>query len=115
MSFTTKGPDLTVANGASTSNAVYADGNYEGAYGVGIASPAVLAEAGTIEVTNGYQATDSTNVWRTLQDDTPADIAIPAAGKARVYLRIPFFNGFRIKLAVNAGAQRVFNTNIVSD
>ncbi len=114
MSFTSKGPNLTVAAAATISNHVYADGNYEGAYGVTIHAPAVLPEVGTIEVTDGEKKDDATNVWRTMQDDTPADVACPLAGKSRLYLRIPFANGFRIKIAAVA-AQRVFNTSIASD
>ncbi len=114
MSFTTKGPDLTIAAAGTTSNAIYADGNYEGAYGVEIYAPAVCPEVGVIEVTDGVVANAATNVWRTLQEDTPADVAAPLAGKSRTYLRIPFCNGFRIKLAAVA-SQRVFNTSIASD
>ena len=114
MSFTSKGVDVVVAIGETISNHVYADGNYEGAYGIGILAPATLPETGTIEVTDGVLANDATNVWRTLQDDTPADIAAPLAGKARMYIRLPFFNGFRIKLGATAAA-RTFNTSYTSD
>lgn len=118
--FTTKGPNLTVANGATTSNHIYADGNYEGScFGLMIHSPAVLAEAGTIEVTDGTAGTDATNVWRTLQLNSDiaagADIPIPAAGKSRLYKDLSCANGFRIKLGGAAAAQRIFNTSLVSE
>jgi hypothetical protein len=119
MSFTTKGPNLTVANGATVSNHIYANGNYESGWcGLMIHSPAVLIEAGTIEVTDGEPKDDATNVWRTLQlnSDTAvgADLPIPAAGKSRLYKDLNSANGIRIRLGGAAGAQRVFNTSLIS-
>jgi hypothetical protein len=117
--FTSKGPDLTVAAAGTTSNHVYADGNYESGFdGIMIYSPAALAEAGTIQVTDGVLASDATNVWRTLQIDSTtaagADITIPAASKARLYRELMHANGFRIVLGGAAAAQRVFNTSLIS-
>lgn len=114
--FNVKGPDLTVANGATNSNAIYADGNYESCvFGIMLLAPAALLEAGTIQVTDGVLATDATNVWRTLQinSDTAvgADLPIPAAGKARFYSELCHANGFRIVLGGAAAAARVFNTS----
>lgn len=111
--FTGKMLDIVVASGQTASTPIYADGHYEFSYGVMIYSPAAT-EAGTIEVTDGRVDTDASNVWRTLQDETGTDIAIPAAGKARLYTRIPFANGFRIKLAGAAGATRTFNTTFLA-
>jgi hypothetical protein len=118
MSFTAKGPNITVAAAATTSNHIYADKNYEGSKcGLMLHSPAVLAEAGTIQVTDGVESTDATNVWRTLQLNSDiaagADLPIPAAGKSRLYKDLSHANGFRIVLGGAAGAQRVFNTSLV--
>jgi hypothetical protein len=117
--FTTKGPNLTVAAAGVLSNHIYADKHYESSEGgIMIHSPAVLAEAGTIEVTDGEEKNDATNVWRTLQlnSDTAAgaDLPIPAAGKSRLYKDLSHANGFRIRIAA-AAAQRIFNTSLVSE
>jgi hypothetical protein len=117
--FTTKGPDLTVAAAGVLSNHIYADKNYESSLlGILIYSPATLPEAGTIEVTDGVEANDATNVWRTLQLNSDiaagADLPIPAAGKARLYKDLSCANGFRIRIAAVA-AQRVFNTSFIAE
>lgn len=110
MSFTAQGPDIVVANGATLSNEITADSNYEGAYGIMIHAPAVLAEAGTFLV-----AVKGAGTFSTLQNDTPADETIPTAGKARLYIRLPFAGSFKISLGGAAGAIRTFKTSIVSD
>lgn len=116
MPQTTKIKNLTVPSGSNVSNIMDANGFYDGAYGIMIYAPAALPEAaGTIEVTDDAAPTAAGSTWRTLQDDTPADVAYPAAGKARLYLRLPFANGFRIKLGGNAAADRVFAVTLIAD
>lgn len=110
MSFTTQGPNIVVANGATLSGEIAADANYEGAYGILVHAPAVLAEAGTFLV-----AEKAGGTYTTLQDDTPADVAVPTAGKSRLYVRLPFAGAFKISLASAAGAARTFRTTLVSD
>lgn len=110
MSFTTQGPDIVVPNAATLSNEIAADGNYEGSYGILVHAPAVLAEVGTFLV-----AEKSGGTFGTLQDDTPADVAVPTAGKSRFYIRLPFAGAFKISLGSAAAASRTFKTSIVSD
>lgn len=70
-----------------------------------IAAPAVLPEAITIQVNS---LPDGSGVWSTLQDDTPADIAGPLAGKVRFYPQLAGAPAFRLVAGGAVAADRVF-------
>lgn len=98
--------DIVVANGATESGVVLAREQYDDAFDFCIMAP-VGAEASTIEVSDDPDA--AVPAWFALQDSTPADVAGPAAGKARVYA-IPA-KAFRLKFAAGVAAERVFKMN----
>lgn len=99
-------PDIVTANGATTSNVVRASLVYDDADLVCIMAP-TGAEASTIEVTDDPDA--AVPAWFALQNDTPGDIAGPAAGKARSYA-IPA-KAFRLKYAAGVAADRTYKVN----
>lgn len=76
---------------------------YGDADGIALYGPATL-DGGidfTIEVSDD-DVTDPliTPVARTMQDDTPLDIAPPLATKARSYFDLPLYAAFRIKASI---------------
>lgn len=112
MPNTSKIPDIVIASGATLSNIVSADGIYEAAIGIMIYAPATLPETTVIEVTDAIPPVAG-SVWRVLQDDTAVDIAGPLAGKARLYMKLVFANGFRLKANGATAAARTFAASVV--
>jgi hypothetical protein len=97
--------DVTVASGGTTSRAVYADYEYSDARFLTIQAPATLdAATWTIEV-----SFDGTT-WATLNTGA-ADIAPPAAGKARQYTEMLSSRYFRIKASSGTAADRTFKVS----
>lgn len=99
-------PDIVTANGATNSNVVKAAEVYDDTDVICIMAPAG-AEASTIEVCDDITA--AVPLWFALQDSTPADVAGPAAGKARFYT-IPA-KAFRLKYAAGVAAARTYKVN----
>lgn len=95
---------LTVPLGAAVS-ASFPSNVFEDMVAMLIQAPAVLVETVTFE-TNALR--DGTGAWSVLQDDTPADVAGPTAGKSRFYNQLLHAPAFRIKLNGNAAADRAF-------
>ena len=101
--FFAKMPDIIIpALGTDSQAYGPADDLFADALAIGLLAPAVLdAVVYTIEVTDDF----TTPVWRTLQGGVPvADVNPPAAGKARVYIDLLNFAGFRIHAAGAIGA-----------
>lgn len=96
--------DLTISNGQTTS-AWKSAAEYEDAIAIGIEAPGTLPEAITIEVNSER---DGTGTSATYQNDSGADYAGPAAGKARVYPTLPSFKAFRLKAGGAVAADRIF-------
>lgn len=100
-----KMPDIVIPNLATFSQSYGpADEVFSDALSIGL-----LAEAGLVAAAYVVQVTDDfvTPVWRTLEGGSPiADIAPPADTKARTYIDLLNFAGFRILApAPVAGAQ----------
>lgn len=98
MSFSAnvKLPPLTIPNGGTTSNAVFAAQHFGDASGIMIYTPSGISDTIRIQVTNAVNETE-TPTWYDLQSgDTPADVATPAAGKAQVYDTLVLAGGFRL-------------------
>lgn len=95
---------ITVASGGTLSRTVRGVYEYNDAESITIYAPAVLVEAGTIEVND---KDDGSGTWVTL-NHAGADVTPPAAGKAKSYGKeLCSTMAFRIKLAVTA-ADRIF-------
>jgi len=106
-------PDLKIASGAATSNALFAIQAFEDAVTIALYGPAALDGGHTyiIEVTDTRDWRDqATATWYTLQIGDPIADAAPAlATKARVYFDLPNVGGFRIKDATsNVAADRIW-------
>ena len=102
-------PDLVILNTFSVSNEIGpSDEVFSDALSIGLLAPAVLdAVTYTIEVTRDFSA--SPRVWQTLESGDPlADVAPPAVTKARVYIDIALFDGFRIFATGAATADRTW-------
>lgn len=91
-------PDLVIPAAGTVSNILNGPGCYDDALAVVLYGPATLeAHTYTIEVSANPLAVAG-SVWTTLQvGETPADLAPPAAGKARVYYELASAMSFRIK------------------
>lgn len=88
-------PDIVIPNAASFSQSYGpADDVFADALSIGLVAPTGLAVAAyVIQVTTNFD----TPVWATLEGGSPiADITPPAADKARTYIDILNFAGFRI-------------------
>jgi hypothetical protein len=99
-------PDIVVAAAATESNPIRASVVYDDADVICIMAP-TGAEASTIQVCDDPDA--AVPVWVALQDSTPADVAGPAAGKARFYT-IPA-KAFRLKYGAGVAAERTYKVN----
>jgi hypothetical protein len=96
--------DITVLNGQTNSRTVVGPNEFNDAEIITLYAPAVLVEAGTIQVNRNP---DGSGVWDTLVSGG-ADVTPPAAGKAKSYGKeLCGVGAFRIVLAVVA-ADRVF-------
>lgn len=93
----------TESNGLGPSDEVFSD-----ALSIGLVAPAVLdAVTYVIQVTRNFSA--SPIVWVTLQAGDPlVDVVPPLVNKARVYIDIALFDGFRIFASGAATADRAW-------
>ncbi len=102
-------PDLVIPNLGTFSNGLGpADEVFSDALSIGLVAPAILdAVTYTIQVTRDFKA--SPVVWNTLESGDPlADVAPPAITKARVYIDVALFDGFRIFASGAATAIRTW-------
>ena len=99
--------DITVLNAGVNSRVVCGPYEYNDAEILILLAPAVLPEAGTIQINRDPLATNASPNWVTLQD-AGVDVTPPAAGKAKSYGKMLCgSSAFRIVLAAVA-ADRTF-------
>ena len=101
-------PDIVILNTATVSVPYGpADELYSDALAIGLlATTGLAAAAYVIQVTDDFV----TPVWRTLEGGSPiADIAPPADTKARTYIDLLNFAGFRILAPAPVGADQTWN------
>lgn len=104
QSFTNQLPSAIIANGATISN-VFIKAEYEDAVSIFIYSPAVLAEAVTIQVSDDPTGNGTFVTW---QDDSAVDVPSPGAGKGRGYFELAAVGAFRLVAGSAVGGQRTF-------
>lgn len=100
-------PDLVIPNLGTFSQGIGpADEVFSDALSIGLTAPAVLdAVTYVLQVTRDFSAAPI--VWVTLQAGDPlADIVPPLVNKARVYIDLALFDGFRIFASGGATAER---------
>lgn len=99
--------DITVLNAGTNSRVVCGPYEYNDAENLTLIAPAVLPEAGVIQVNRDPLATNASPGWATLQS-AGADVTTPAAGKAKSYGKeLCGVSAFRLVLAAVA-ADRTF-------
>jgi len=100
-------PDLVIPNLGTFSQGIGpADQVFSDALSLGLTAPAVLdAVTYVLQVTRDFSAAPI--VWVTLQAGDPlADVFPPLVNKARVYIDLALFDGFRIFASGAATAER---------
>lgn len=111
-------PDIVIANGATVSNPVVSEAYNADAESITIQSPAVLAEAATIDISNDFDvnyaahgltlaAAVAAATWAAYVDSTGTAIALGGPSEA---VRLDNFGcaAWRIKVASAAGAAHTF-------
>ncbi len=105
---------VTIPSGQTVSNVVEAWNSYGGAAGIVMYSPATLPETVNVQVSPGFNTGD-TPYWAVLQDgSTPADVTVPAAGKALFFDRLVLTGAFRLVATSAVGGNRVFFVSFMS-
>lgn len=98
----------TIASGSTNGPVCNSIQTYEDMVALVLMAPAVIIETTTIQTND---KPDGTGTWRTLQDDTPNDIAGPAAGKSRFYPQLVNVSAWRLVASGAVAADRVFTVS----
>jgi hypothetical protein len=111
-------PNIVIANGGTVSTAVIDELSFGDAELLTIQSPAVLAEAATIQISNDFDVNYAKNgltlaaataaaTWADLVDLTGTAVALGGAGEAVMLDNFPCA-AWRIKVASAAAAEHTF-------